>query len=111
MNVERHPWVAVANFGIGWEADLAVARLDAAGIPARAIGNDHVGIFGPGYQGASVRGFDVQVPAPFAVHAKDVLARPPEPFDEDDASEDGDWEVDEDGDADADEGADEDDSR
>lgn len=82
MNVERHPWVAVANFGIGWEADLAVARLDAAGIPARAIGNDLVGIFGPGYQGASVRGFDVQVPAPFVVHAKDVLARPPEPLED-----------------------------
>lgn len=84
MNIERHPWVVVANYGVGWEADLAVARLDAAGIPARASGNDLVGIFGPGYQGASARGFDVQVPAPFVVHAKDVLARPPEPIDEQD---------------------------
>jgi hypothetical protein len=76
MSVERHPWVRVASFGVGWEADLAVARLDAEEVPARTVGNDLVGIFGPGFQGASARGFFVEVPAPFVSKARGVLARP-----------------------------------
>lgn len=80
---ELHPWVRVANFGVGWEADLAVARLDAEGIPARSLGNDLVGIFGPGFQGASARGFFVEVPAPYAPQAREALARPPRPIDDD----------------------------
>jgi len=76
MSVERHPWVRVASFGVGWEADLAVARLDAEAVPARTVGNDLVGIFGPGFQGASARGFFVEVPAPFVSKARVVLARP-----------------------------------
>lgn len=76
MSVERHPWVRVASFGAGWEADVAVARLDAEEVPARTVGNDLVGLFGPGFQGASARGFFVEVPAPFASKARGVLARP-----------------------------------
>ncbi|MFN8542569.1 MAG: hypothetical protein U0232_34445 [Thermomicrobiales bacterium] len=79
MHVERHPWVAIATPGTGWEADLMVARLDAEGVPARSRGNDLVGIFGPGFQGASARGHLVEVPAPFAAKAREVLARPVEP--------------------------------
>ncbi|HEX4934254.1 MAG TPA: hypothetical protein VFV33_13785 [Gemmatimonadaceae bacterium] len=79
MYVERHPWVTVASLGTGWEADLAVARLDAEGIPARSRGNDLVGIFGPGFQGATARGHLVEVPAPYAPKARLVLAHPAEP--------------------------------
>lgn len=76
MKGELHPWVAVANVGVGWEADLVVARLDAEDVPARARGNDLVGIFGPGFQGASARGFLVEVPVPYEAQAKAILARP-----------------------------------
>ncbi len=82
MRWERHPWVAIANVGTGWEADLVVARLDAEGIPARARGNDLVGILGPGFQGATARGFLVEVPAPYAARAQQLLARPAELPDE-----------------------------
>lgn len=77
MKLERHPWVRVANFGAGWEADLAAARLEAEDVPARVAGNDLTGIFGPGFQGPSARGFFVEVPAPFAERARYVLANPP----------------------------------
>lgn len=54
---------------------MAVVRLDGEGVPARARGNDLTGIFGPGFQGPSARGFDVEVPAPFAAKARLILAR------------------------------------
>lgn len=76
MRVERHRWVAIADVGSGWEADLVVARLDAEDIPARARGNDVVGIFGPGFQGATARGFLVEVPEPYVSRARAFLARP-----------------------------------
>ncbi len=71
-----HPWVRVANLGTGWEAELVVARLDAEDIPARATGNDVVGIFGPGFQGANSRGYFVEVPAPLVERARWVLSLP-----------------------------------
>ena len=77
-----HAWVRVANLASGWEAEIAVARLDAEDIPARAMGNDLVGIFGPGFQGASARGYFVEVPAPLAERARWVLSLPVELPDE-----------------------------
>ncbi|MBK6485937.1 MAG: hypothetical protein IPF98_03505 [Gemmatimonadetes bacterium] len=77
-SAERHAWVAVANLGTGWEADLMVLRLEVENIPARARGNDLVGIFGPGFQGASPRGYFVEVPVPYAARARAVMARPVE---------------------------------
>jgi hypothetical protein len=53
-----------------------VARLAAEEIPARALGNDLTGLFGPGFMGATARGVYVEVPAPFAAAARLVLARP-----------------------------------
>lgn len=55
-------WVTVASYGAVHEAELAVGILLAAGIPAR-LKSDHVGIFGPGFQGPTIRGVDVQVPS------------------------------------------------
>ena len=59
---EASRWVLLASYATGIEADIAVAALDAAGIPAHAHGNDLVGVFGPGFQGASARGVRVMVP-------------------------------------------------
>ncbi len=77
-----HAWVRVANLASGWEAEIAVARLDAEDIPARVMGNDLVGIFGPGFQGANARGYFVEVPAPLAEQARWVLSLPVELPDE-----------------------------
>lgn len=88
MKGELHSWVAVANVGVGWEADLVVARLDAEDVPARARGNDLVGIFGPGFQGATARGFLVEVPVPYEAQAKAILARPAAALDDDDVDVD-----------------------
>ncbi len=72
--MSQHSWVSIASFGMGLEADIAVARLESAGILAVARGNDIVGIFGPGFQGASGRGVDVLVPSDAADAARELLA-------------------------------------
>ncbi|HKO15233.1 MAG TPA: DUF2007 domain-containing protein [Gemmatimonadaceae bacterium] len=67
-------WVQVATYASAIEAEIAVARLEASGIPARARGNDIVGIFGPGFQGSSARGVSVLVLAESAEAAKEILS-------------------------------------
>lgn len=67
-------WVKLANFRAGYEADLAIAVLDAAGIPAVRRGNDIVGLFGPGFEGPTARGVDVFVPAAALADAREVLS-------------------------------------
>jgi hypothetical protein len=67
-------WRVVATFASGFEADLAIALLDAAEIPAIRDNNDSVGIFGPGFQGASSRGVKVRVPADALEDAREILA-------------------------------------
>ena len=66
-------WADVATFSSGFEADLAVANLEAAGIHAVRDSNDTVGIFGPGFQGATARGVTVRVPADSLAEARAVL--------------------------------------
>ena len=56
-------WRVLATYASGFEADLAIAQLEAAEIPAVRDSNDTVGIFGPGFQGATARGVTVRVPA------------------------------------------------
>jgi hypothetical protein len=67
-------WVMLANYSAGYEADIAIAVLDAAGIPAVRRGNDIVGLFGPGFEGPTSRGVDVLVPAEAAAEAREVLS-------------------------------------
>jgi hypothetical protein len=74
-------WVTIANYRAGYEADLAIALLDAAGIPAVRRGNDIVGLFGPSVEGPTSRGVDVLVPADAVADAREVLTA----GDEDDA--------------------------
>ena len=70
-------WVPVAVFAAGYEADLALAQLESAGILAVRRDNDTVGIFGPGFQGATARGVAVLVPSDAVAEAKGILE--PEP--------------------------------
>ena len=66
-------WVPVADFASSFEADIAVARLESAGILAVSRGNDIVGVFGPGFAGASARGVRVLVPSDAAQAAREIL--------------------------------------
>lgn len=83
MPVERSPWVRIATFATGWEGELAVARLANERVPARVTGNDLVGLFGPGFQGANARGFFVEVPSRYVSRAQVILARRVSPADSD----------------------------
>jgi len=67
------PWVIVASYGAAYEADIAAAKLDSAGIPVRVRGNDTVGIFGPNFGGFTARGIDVLVPQALAADARLLL--------------------------------------
>jgi hypothetical protein len=69
-------WVPVADFASTFEADIAVARLGAAGILAVSRGNDIVGVFGPGFAGSTARGVRVLVPSDAAEAARELLAPP-----------------------------------
>jgi hypothetical protein len=73
MVEDDRSWVAIASFGAGYEADIAIARLDAAGIMAVRRGNDLVGLFGPSFEGRSARGVEVLVPSDVVAQARDVL--------------------------------------
>jgi putative signal transducing protein len=66
-------WREVATFSSGFEADFAVAQLQAAGIDAVRDDNDTVGIFGPGFQGTNPRGVTVRVPADALDEARAIL--------------------------------------
>jgi len=67
-------WIPVADFASSFEADLAVARLESAGILAVSRGNDIVGVFGPGFAGTSARGVRVLVPSDAVDAARALLA-------------------------------------
>jgi hypothetical protein len=66
-------WVKVANYGSGFEADMAVERLRGAGLHAESRGNDIVGIFGAGFQGTTARGVDVLVLESELERAREIL--------------------------------------
>jgi hypothetical protein len=67
-------WTKLVNCAAALEAEILVERLHAAGIDATIRGNDIVGIFGPGFQGATARGVDVLVPASALEAAQEFLA-------------------------------------
>jgi hypothetical protein len=68
-------WEVVATFASGYEADLAIALLEAADIVAlRDSNTDTAGIFGPGFQGATSRGINVLVPSDALEDARAVLS-------------------------------------
>jgi len=67
-------WRVLATYASGFEADLVMARLEAAEIPAARDNNDTVGIFGPGFQGPTSRGVTVRVPADALDEARAILS-------------------------------------
>lgn len=75
-------WVPLVSVASGFDADIMVALLEANDIPAERDSNDTVGIFGPGFQGATSRGVTVLVPAEYLEAAREVLKSPPEPEEE-----------------------------
>lgn len=87
-------WTKLMTYGSALEADLTVARLESAEIPAVSRGNDIVGIFGPGFQGVTAKGVDVLVPASAVRDARLVLGL--DEGDEDEVDEEEDEEEDDD---------------
>lgn len=73
MSEDALRWVTVLTCSSGLEAEFAVQQLDSAGIDAVARGNDIVGIFGPGFSGATSRGVDVMVPSNMVEDAREIL--------------------------------------
>jgi len=65
-------WKVLATFASGLEADIAIARLEDAEIPALRDSHD-AGIFGAGFQGSTARGVTVRVPAAALDDARAVL--------------------------------------
>jgi hypothetical protein len=65
-------WRVLATYTSGLDADLALARLEVAGIPAVRDSNDMVGIVGPGFQGPTSRGVTVRVPADSLAEAREA---------------------------------------
>jgi hypothetical protein len=62
MTEPERSWVTIATYGAGYEADIAIARFETAGITAVRRGNDMVGLFGPSFEGRSARGVEVLGP-------------------------------------------------
>jgi hypothetical protein len=60
--MDESGWSVLATYASGFEADLVMAQLEQAQIPAVRDSNDTVGIFGPGFSGATARGVTVRVP-------------------------------------------------
>ncbi len=67
------PWVVARRYAAQYEADIAAAVLGAAGIEARVHGRDVVGIFGPGFGGATAQGVELLVPADRLAEVDEVL--------------------------------------
>lgn len=55
-------FIKLASFSSVFEADLAVAALESAHIPAFVVGHQNSGVFGAGFQGPVVGGVEVKVP-------------------------------------------------
>lgn len=65
-------WIPVAEYGAGYEADLAESILRDAGIPVLVRGPE-IGIFGPGFAGPTSRGVTILVPAEMLQQARELL--------------------------------------
>jgi hypothetical protein len=70
---ERINWAVVATFAQVYEAEIAKAILESAGIPAQVLG-EHVGVFGPGWSGMAIRGVRLVVPSTMLDDANEVLS-------------------------------------
>jgi hypothetical protein len=64
--------VLLVELASGFEADIARAQLEGAEIPVISKGPE-IGIFGPGFSGATARGVRLYVPEPLVEEARDLL--------------------------------------
>ena len=71
----RTEWRRVAELGAGYQADAAEAVLGAYGIPVLREGPE-VGIYGPGFAGATAHGVAIFVPADRYDEARAALDPP-----------------------------------
>ncbi len=66
-------WAMVATFSTGFEADIARATLESAGILVMKRG-EQTGIFGPSFQGPVMGGIDILVPAADLEQARELIS-------------------------------------
>lgn len=66
------PWVRIASFATGIEAEMAREQLKSAGI-AVIIHSEGSGLFGPGFSGSLPSGVTVSVPKGDVKKAHDLL--------------------------------------
>ncbi len=71
-------WQVIATYGDLASAELAVGRLESIGIMCRLDQRGAIGLFGPGFSGASVRGVALLVPAAVVAEARFALDLPEE---------------------------------
>ena len=69
----EHKWVIAASYDALYKAEMAVGQLQAAEIPTRIDQKGGVGLFGASFQGTTVRGVDVLVPASAMDEARRLL--------------------------------------
>lgn len=71
MNVPG--WSALQTYATGFEADFAIAQLEANDIPAVRDNHESTAIFGLGFQGATISGYTVMVPTEALEEARALL--------------------------------------
>lgn len=76
--VKDTDWQVVATYGDLASAELAQGRLRSAGIDCRLDQRGAIGLFGPGFSGASVRGVGLLVPGAAVAAARFALDLPEE---------------------------------
>lgn len=74
MTSRSSEWTKLASFSSGFEADLAAAALESAGIPVVVQGHQLSGIFGVGFQGKVVGGVSLHVPSTMLDDAWTIVA-------------------------------------
>lgn len=65
-------WVKAQEFATRFEAEVALARLQSADIPAMMKSHES-GFFGPGFQGVVPSGVELLVPRKHLLDAQDLL--------------------------------------
>lgn len=65
-------WTQIATYAAVFEAEMAAARLEDAGIPTQLRG-EQAGVFGAGYSGTVTGGVALFVPGPSAERARELL--------------------------------------
>jgi len=76
---EYATWVAIAEYGAVYEAEIAAGRLDSVGILSRIDRRGAAGIFGLAHAGSSVRGVTLYVPEDCVREAREALDLEDEP--------------------------------